>query len=383
MTPIPGSPRSDLCVKAVRDDQAWVLVPKRLFIECFPDDFIHNYAHWYAIDGGYIEIRPLLSPWVSSEHHWRLRKVDWENSWRLENREHYLVGSRSRTANTLAGILNPLEKPPEIHGRLDKVKFTLYIDLPRLRLEFVVPERSTTVQCRQYPGMIIDAKQACNALAGDHVRVNVRCEAQWHAYSIDERLGRFVDNGSLQSKLFLAYLYAITSYFLPDPLTRRTGTEQALSILRSASVRSFDRLRPENVAILTRIATLTPQRRFYPDNEQVMQSVEWRHALSCLSQHPGFYEEVAAIRDQNLRVTFYYPGEEPAMPSLPGVNQHLLLRDKIRTSSFRVSQFGSEDHTGKHDRPYASRDAYRCSPNSTRAFTISKMLVARYPVREI
>ncbi|KAJ5471830.1 hypothetical protein N7539_008773 [Penicillium diatomitis] len=407
MTPSPGSTRSHLAVKAVRDGQAWVLVPKRLFLGYFPDDFIHNHAHWYAIDRGYIEFRPLSSPWISSEQHWRLRKGDSENSWRLENREYHLVGSRSKTADTLARILNPLEKLSGIHCRLDKVKFTLYINLPRLRLEFVLPERSTAVQCRQYPGMTIDAKQACNALvglysklilvntdsfqriilipegdvawsqAGDHVQVNVLCEAQWHAYSIDERLGRFVDNGSLQSKLFLAYLHAITSYFLPDPLTRRTGTEQALSILRSASVRSFDRLRPENVAILTRIATLTPQRRFYPDNEQVMQSVEWRHALSCLSQHPGFYEEVAAIQDQNSRVMFYYPGEEPATPSLPSVNQHLLLREKIRTASFRVSQFGSEDHTGKHDRHYASRDANRCSPNSTRAFTISKMLCCK------
>lgn len=404
MTPVPESPRFDLSIKAVRGDQAWDFVPWRLLSGHFPDDFVHNYAHWHAIDKGYIEFRPLSSPWVSSEHHWRLRRGNSDDSWRLENQEYQLVGSTSKTANPLARFFRPLGKASEIHGRLDKIKSTLHIDLPRLRLEFILPERSTSVQCRKYPGMITDAKQACNSLvglynklilvntdsrqriilvpegdvvwskAGDHVQVNVVCEAQWHAYSIDERLGRLVDNGSLQSKLFLAYLHALTSYFLPDPLTRRTGTEQALSILRSASVRSFDRLRPENVTILAKIAALTPQRRFYPDNEQVMQSVEWRHALGCLSQHPGFHDEVAAIRDQNSRVVFYYPGEEPATPSLPKIDHHLLLRDQIRTSSFRVSRFGAEDHTRKHDCHYASRDTNRSSSNSTRAFTISTML---------
>jgi hypothetical protein len=55
-------------------------------------------------------------------------------------------------------------------------------------------------------------------------------------------IGRLMDNGSLHSKLFLAYLHALTSFCLPDPLLQRTGTELALSILRSAAVRSFDRL---------------------------------------------------------------------------------------------------------------------------------------------
>lgn len=77
-------------------------------------------------------------------------------------------------------------------------------------------------------------------------------------------LGRIVDIGSLQSKLFLCYIHALTSFCLPDPLTQRTGTGKALSILDSAAVRSFDPLHEENLDILNKIASLAPSRQYFP-----------------------------------------------------------------------------------------------------------------------
>ena len=64
--------------------------------------------------------------------------------------------------------------------------------------------------------------------------------ASVHAYKIDTLLGCLTDNGELQSKLFLCLLHAVTSHCLPDELTGLTGTEQALIILNSAAVKSFD-----------------------------------------------------------------------------------------------------------------------------------------------
>lgn len=61
-----------------------------------------------------------------------------------------------------------------------------------------------------------------------------------HVYYIDDQIGRLVNNRSLQSKLFLCYFYALTSFCLPDPLIHRTRTEQALLILSSAAVKSFN-----------------------------------------------------------------------------------------------------------------------------------------------
>jgi hypothetical protein len=76
----------------------------------------------------------------------------------------------------------------------------------------------------------------------NHIRVIIQQDSvtKTHAYHVDDQIGRLVDNGSLQSKLFLCYLHALTSFCLPDPLIHRTGTEQALLILSSAAVRSFD-----------------------------------------------------------------------------------------------------------------------------------------------
>ena len=57
---------------------------------------------------------------------------------------------------------------------------------------------------------------------------------------------------------FLCLLHAITSHCLPDQLTGLTGTEQALAILDSAAVKSFDQLSEANMELLASIADLTP-----------------------------------------------------------------------------------------------------------------------------
>ncbi|KAJ6170960.1 hypothetical protein N7470_000027 [Penicillium chermesinum] len=405
-----GSSQGDISINASKDGQTWEFVPQSVFSGHFPDEFVDKYAHWYATGRGIVEFRPLESPWSSSDQLWRLRKSKHEHKWCLENPEFFLTWSLSQTAKALAQVFEPLEQSSKIHCFLGKSNGKsdpmLHIDIPRLRLGFSLSEKSTSIHCRQYPDTLIDVKQGCGSLVGlrnrlflvnpcsgdrlvlipegdlswsankGHVQTSVAWQptSRVHAFSIDEQLGRLVDNGSMQSKLFLAYIHALTSYFLPDPLTKRTGTEQALTILRSASVRSFDRLRPDDSAILTKIAALTPQREFYPKNEKVMQSIQWKHSIYSLSQHPSFYEEVAAIREQNLQTYFYYPETGLHNPSLPNMNCGLLDRDRARSSSFRISGFGAEDYTKKHDRQYKGRDGRRSSVESARVLTISQAL---------
>ena len=84
-----------------------------------------------------------------------------------------------------------------------------------------------------------------------------------HAYRVDTLLGRITDNSNLHSKLFLCLLHAIISYYLPDQLTGLTRTEQALAILNSAAVKSFNYLSEANIELLVLIADLTPARNYY------------------------------------------------------------------------------------------------------------------------
>jgi hypothetical protein len=55
---------------------------------------------------------------------------------------------------------------------------------------------------------------------------------------------------------------------------------------------------PEDILILVKLACLTPVRKYYLENERVMQSVEWQN-LGCLVHHSDFCEEVQAIINQD------------------------------------------------------------------------------------
>lgn len=76
----------------------------------------------------------------------------------------------------------------------------------------------------------------------NHVSVEViNCsKSRVHAVEMGESLHRLLDSGDLSCKLYLAYLYVLISFYLPDPLTFQTGTEEALTMLRSKAVELFE-----------------------------------------------------------------------------------------------------------------------------------------------
>ena len=220
--------------------------------------------------------------------------------------------------------------------------------------------------------LIPDGRISMEANLG-HVRVMIdRASAQRvQAYDIDSLLCRLVDNGSLQSKLLLCYLHAVTSFCLPDPLTRMTGTEQALTILTSAAIRSFDQLTEENMRLLRLIAELTPGRSYYPHYEQVMESITWSSSIWFLSQHSDFYIIVKAIFNQAQKAHLFYPETQMKLPRLKDVDEWLLIRDRIRQATFRTSGFGAEAHTFQKDVTYKPRDRGQNTEGATKAFKIS------------
>ena len=130
-----------------------------------------------------------------------------------------------------------------------------------------------------------------------HTRVTITHSTadRVQAYEIDELLGRIVDSGDLPSKLLLCYLHALTSHCLPDSLTRHAGTEQALSILESASLLSFRRLDKTSIDLLAKISALWPMRQYYPSHFTMAQNVEWNNSLGFLAQHGRFYVAVERI----------------------------------------------------------------------------------------
>lgn len=402
---------SDLLIRAVKDGRTYDFVPARVFHGEFPIHFTERFVHWYDVNDDYVEFRPVEDPWNSSPDHWRLVREPSNDQWRLVKDRLSLISVKSETAAVISSILSPLEGPLHFHAILQCSSSVLEIELPRLSLSFLLKSGTSKVRSKQFRGLTIDPDQSLGTLVGlysklmlqnettgqrlmllpegiascqrtgDHVQVTISHDAlvKAHAYPVDDRLGRLLDNGTLQSKLWLCYLHAITTFCLPDPLIMRTGTEQALSILDSAAVRSFDRLTEENVDLLHKIARIAAGRSYYPANERVMQTVEWAAELGFLAQHGAFFKSVKLIFDEAERARVFYPESYVRLPALDHVELDLLNRDLIRSSTFRVAGFGAEDHTTGCDAAYSARDRDQNSPHGFKAFVISNFVFQDHP----
>ena len=377
---------SELIVRAQEQDKVHELLPLRALQKDFPQAFVLDYVHWFDVVTGIIEWRPLADPLTSSSKNWRMRKIG--QTEHMTRGSSSLIDVRSPTAKDIFPILGPLEDASHVHITLEGNSETLSIHLPRLNLDFFKKPGAVRLESKQFRGMWVDNDQAFGTMTGlvtrlvlrdvngssrgviipfgtvgfeqygDHARVRVASGARtYYYYRIDRQLGRLADAGSLMSQLFKAYLHALTAHCLPDELTGRTGTEEALSVLASASVRSFSQLEPAEIELLALLSSLTPRREYYPSYLRVMHTVNW-NSLSPLSQHESFATAVQSIlqRARTLDLFVKTPAELPGTNSRGAID--LLERARIRNSALRVDGFGAEAHTTQHDMHYESRDHF-------------------------
>ncbi|KAI1759163.1 hypothetical protein GGR53DRAFT_524076 [Hypoxylon sp. FL1150] len=351
----------NLAIQARTGGRTFEFIPANILLPFLPAMFINNFIHWFSLDEGYLEF--CMKPWYHSNQNWRLSRSEATGlSWKMARGDAVLVGMNSPTARAIADILSPLEVPQwmqiTLHDSL------VDIELPRLELQFFLKQWETSLYSRQYRGMRVDEDQKIGTLIGlrsglvlksgprrkviipngkvtfdrvdQHMDVTVDkgSATKAHVYEVDNLLGRVIDDGSLESKLLLSYLHSLTSFVLPDPLTRRTGTEQALTILDSAAIKSFKSLSDEDNDRLGEIASLTPKREYHPKHDRYAQAVQWDPKLSFSAQH-----------DQAKTLKF-----------LDEESRRLLQRDMIRSATFYVSGFGAEAFNTRHDVSYMSRD---------------------------
>lgn len=406
-----GMEGSNMLILAAREGTKFDYVPPHVFEGLLPTIFVDDYFHWYDYNTGEVQFRPRDDPWSSTSELWRLERGG--TNWRLVNGRQSLLGPFSNTARTISKMFSPLEFQSHVHVLFENSS-TILIELPRRRLGFRYTLGEPKIHSHQYQGMIIDTDQRIGTLSGlinklilkheqrakdrlvlipesgvqysmttmGHVSVSIKLDSarRTHAYHIDEVLGRLIDNGNLQSKLFLCYLHALTSNCVPDALTGHRGTETALTILRSGAVSSFDVLTAPNMGILKRIADLTPAREFYPTHRKVMQRICWDVNLSFMSQDAQFYIEVGKIFSMARKMKIFQPDEvymDP--PKLDSVNLLLLQRDIIRTSIFRVDGFGAEKHSQEFDQNYEFRAKVNDPERGRRCSIAAEMILRNQP----
>ena len=261
----------------------------------------------------------------------------------------------SHVAKGIHCVFAALEKSPKnlfcISARDTLPSRNLRVILPRYKLNFYINVNGD-LECKDLPRFSVSVDQTIGTLCGlvnklvlestdDHARKviipagtdqattevfqgngpslsyprviitpssDIGCHIRALIYDVDTLLGRLVGDGTLTSWYFLAYLHVLTSYWLCDPLTNRTGVQQALQMLRSANSLSFMKLTDEHINILASIVNITPDRKYYPDHLTSMETVVWHSILSPLLQIASYTHLVEAILDHGNKQELFRSG---------------------------------------------------------------------------
>ncbi|PVH70951.1 hypothetical protein DL98DRAFT_540430 [Cadophora sp. DSE1049] len=329
----------------VRDgDDVLEVVPHKKFEGDLPFHFRENFTQRLNLQNGVVELRPLSDRWSSSIENWRLLFSLTSTSFMNQVRGQ-LVDVRSQSRNKIVEILLRLDDGDNIH-------IMLLRDKASDRRSVLLPYGSVSVKKHQmHVGVTIDTS------CGTRIR--------YFRYILDPHLRKLRGPHDILSELYLCYLHALSSFPLPNNFTGRTGTEQALMILRRESLRGFSPLDQQTRNLLSKISQLTPKREFYPSHLQVMQRVSWNMNLDQLSQHDEFNVAVKDIISHTNQFKMLY-GEANTVPSSKDQSSvHLMIRASQRHSTSRSYEFGGDIIDPALDEVYVARD---CQADNQRCF---------------
>ena len=296
-----------------------------------------------------VEFRPLADRWTPN-----LEK-NWSTAFQLNGGpvlsrqqevgvQQFLVSPNHALCRTIHNIFSPLE--PNIFDLFITFRSTdhniqpLSISLPRFNLAFAVTPQGE-LGCLNHRGFILDSDEDVGTLYGlssklvlyrpskvgrdrkviipvgsirpssngvNHPEVFVDMAGDAHSvryrvYEVDEVLGRLRET-TFSDRFYRLYLHALTSHQLVDPLTKRTGTEEALEGLTQAGSFSFQTLGSEDFKLLQRLGQLTPYRSLYSPETKTMQVVKHHVTLPPTLEHHDFAEAAQKIWShwQNIRV---------------------------------------------------------------------------------
>ena len=372
-------------------------IPRRLFITDIPSSLVENCVHW-------------LNHWT-----WRLEVRRKPNIWKTKRSDWIIDISRRRATRkngvSLVDPHSPLFKSVtdlfrhfETHERITVFQppsGKLAVELRHLQLSFFV-NRSSLLQCRELNAEI-DPNQDIGTMYGLQSKIILRDAAnkakrsiivplgrlEWkrngmhvavvtrnaHAYGrfyVDEILGRL---SCVSEPLLLHYraiFHALTSFVLPDPLTGRTGTEEAVHILQSGRAKPWTPLSNTPAELLVTLQNLCPNRVYYPQDKRRLQKVTWDKRLTTSIQHDCIEPLVQNILSRSNRLKAFNLGNKEKPEAM--FMCHLRRRANIRRLIYECGRTSGDDKT------YESRDRTLSMPQAVNAFQITKVLL-RQPFR--
>ncbi|KAF8129798.1 hypothetical protein EV363DRAFT_1219569 [Boletus edulis] len=277
-----GLRMSRMIVRAQRGDTGDIFeyIPRRVLEEDLPTSVIADHVSWFNPSTSVIEIRPITKPWEQSSDNWSIRFRSRQLC--VTKGGETLVGKRSATWAMVSSRLRCLDNPENLIITVSPVDTTqpsslrLSITLPRYGLSFFVNEVND-LESRDFKDMVYDEDQCIETLFGlanrlvlrrktlieadlipkliliphgdsvykngdnVYVRYGSSGPVRYYTYQADRELGclKGIVSTSPKSRLYLARLHALTtsSGCRPDPLTGRTGVEEAISLICLAGTR--------------------------------------------------------------------------------------------------------------------------------------------------
>lgn len=379
-------------------------IPPGLFVGLdtldLPSGLVFDCAHWLNLDTKCIEIRrkPVL---------WKTRLSDWiidvvRRRGHRNNRVS-LVDPNSVLFKQVADIFRHFEEARKITVFQPKsAKGMLSVELRHLELSFFVNSKGL-LQCREL-GEEIDPDQNAGTLygfeskvvlrdisdnsrrsiivplgqvltkrRGMHVAVRAASSTEYARFGIDDVLGRLSCSAEPRLLYAKAHFHAITSFVIPDPLTGRTGTEEALHILQSGYCQPWTPLGTKPIETLNALGELSPRREYYPKEKENLQNVHWNTSLTMTIQHDGYESLVQGIlcKSERLRVFAPNKGEDFRIGSYSPT--HLRKRGVAQRRLYECSIVDIKEETSS-DTIYKSRGQQGDSVQASKVYHIARLL---------
>ncbi|PSR97798.1 hypothetical protein BD289DRAFT_403463 [Coniella lustricola] len=401
-----GTRGNNVVIRTVSRHKTMEFIPARTFghggLHDLPRNLIDNCVHWLDLYARRLDIRrdPVL---------WRTRQMDWFIDLRLRQSRrgtqtpHRLIDPFSPTALQISRIFKSFERPERIFiHQTVSTKGSLIVELPRFELYFRVnqcslleePKLKMVIDTSQDAGtfyglesklvlrdvlnetkrsILIPVGEPKQRMIGSHAEVVIDSGGveSYLRYDIDDTVGRLVCAPEPLLIYIKAYLHAVTSFPLPDPLTRRTGIEESIHVLESGMAQPWRPVGPP-LAQLSRIASLAPQREYYPKDKRRLQQVAFRNDLSTTTQHDQLAVLGQRLSNKSRSLDPFYENavKEDEVFDPP---DHLRLRGIARRRVFEPASIHSS--RAPQDLEYKTRDqSYTICRHARKVIEISRML---------
>ncbi|KAF9773488.1 hypothetical protein IL306_008696, partial [Fusarium sp. DS 682] len=385
-----------LIVRAFRGRYALQLIPRETFhgeSSDLPGPLMNNCFHWLHLSTGEVLITSRDRPWPDNPHRWYILSLKDYTCTKtrlyrgLLTKDH-IINPFSPLYNRVIRILDSFEDRSQITVYQPGGGRNLTVELPRLNISFHTnrnrqlqsPQLQCQIDTNQDAGTWygLRSKLVCTSLTnpmhrsilvplgplsarseGCHVTVRIQPSDKFGRFNINTTLGR-IDCAPEPTLVFTkALIHACTSFLLPDPLTGRAGTEEAIEWLQSGISQPWSPLAPPSILVLNQIAQLTPKRVYYPQDLRVMRTDTWIESLPAILQSSAYRQIVDRILQESATLAIFATKEHNVVkiPELPSSGDlHLHTRVMLRQECVGSCSGDASSRVPPVNQKYMSRD---------------------------